>query len=167
MSSPPSALDLLRRLLDESYEKKAWQGSNLRGSLRGVTAAQAAWRPAAGRHAIWELVVHAAYWKYAVARMLAGGKRGAFPEKGSNWFSRSGSPSEGAWKAEVANLDAQHRKLRESVGALAASDLGRKPPGSRYTIDTLVYGVASHDIYHTGQIQLLKRLWRDRRKTRR
>lgn len=161
----PSAVDLLRRLLDESYEQKAWQGPNLRGSLRGVTAAQAAWRPATGRHSIWELVVHAAYWKYAVGRMLAGGKRGAFPEKGSNWFARSGPSAERAWKADVANLDAQHRNLREAVGALAPSDLGRKPPGSRYTTDTLVYGVASHDVYHTGQIQLLKRLWRDRRKT--
>ena len=164
---PPSALDLLRRMLDESYEKKAWQGPNLRGALRGVTAAQAAWRPAPGRHSVWELVAHAAYWKYAVARMLAGGKRGAFPENGSNWFARSGPPTDRAWKADVANLDAQHRKLREGVVALEASDLGRKPPGSKYTTDTLVYGVVSHDVYHTGQIQILKRLWQDRRNTRR
>ena len=161
---PPSAVDLLRRLLDESYEKKAWQGPNLRGSLRGVTAAQAAWRPAPGRHSIGELVLHAAYWKYAVVRMLAGGKRGAFSEKGSNWFPRFGPPTERAWKADVANLDAQHRRLREAVVALEPADLGRKPPGSRYTIDTLVYGVASHDVYHTGQIQMLKRLWPGRRK---
>lgn len=60
-----SAVKLLLRLLDESYEKSAWQGPNLKGSLRGVHAAQAAWRPAPGRHNVWELVVHAAYWKYA------------------------------------------------------------------------------------------------------
>ncbi len=162
----PSATDLLLRLIDESYEKSAWQGPNLRGSLRGVTAAQAAWRPAPGRHNIAELVVHAAYWKYAVWRMLAGGKRGAFSEKGSNWFPRSGPPNERAWRAEVANLDARHRKLRDVVAALAPSNLGRKPAGSKRTTDTLVYGVASHDVYHTGQIQMLKRLWRDRRKPR-
>lgn len=167
MRVPSSAADLLGRLLDESYEKKAWQGPNLRGSLRGLTAAQASWRPAAGRHSIRELVVHAAYWKYAVARMLAGGKRGEFPEKGSNWFPRSGPSAERAWRAEVTNLDAQHRRLREAVRALTPADLGRKPPGSRYTTDTLVYGVASHDVYHTGQIQLLKRLWKDRRKAKR
>ena len=160
---PPSAVDLLRRLIDESYEKKAWQGPNLRGALRGVTAAQAAWRPVGGRHSIWELVAHAAYWKYAVARMLAGGKRGAFPEKGSNWFARSGPLTEQAWRADLSNLDAQHRKLREAVVALGSSELARKPPGSRHTTDTLVYGVASHDVYHTGQIQMLKRLWRDQR----
>ena len=153
---------LLLRLLDESYEKKAWQGPNLRGSLRGVKAAQAAWRPAEGRHSIWELAVHAAYWKYAVWRMLTGEKRGAFPEKGSNWFARPASPRERAWKADLAMLDAEHRKLRAAVVALSGPALRRKPRGSKHTADTLVYGAASHDVYHTGQIQLLKRLWKDR-----
>ena len=157
---------LLLRLLDESYEKKAWQGPNLRGSLRGVTAAQAAWRPSPGRHNIWELALHAAYWKYAVARLLTGEKRGAFPEKGSNWFARPASPTERAWRADLALLDAQHRRLQSAVGKLSAGALGRKLPGSKYKTDTLVYGVASHDVYHTGQIQMLKRLWKDRKKPR-
>ncbi len=164
---PPSSLDLLRRLLDDSYEKKAWQGPNLKGSLRGVTAVQAAWRPAPGRHSIAELVAHAAYWKYAVARMLAGGKRGAFPEKGSNWFARTGPANETSWKADVANLGAQHRALLAAVGKLTAADLSRRPKGSRYTVDALLYGVASHDVYHTGQIQMLKRLFPNKRRTRR
>ena len=157
---------LLLRLLDESYERSAWQGPNLRGSLRGVTAAQAAWRPSPDRHNIWELVLHAAYWKYAVTRMLTGEKRGTFPEKGSNWFERPVSPAERAWRADLALLDAQHRRLRAAVGRLSAGALGKKPPGSKRRIDTLVYGVASHDVYHTGQIQMLKRLWKDRKKPR-
>jgi uncharacterized damage-inducible protein DinB len=150
-------------LLDESYEKKAWQGPNLRGSLRGVTAQAAAWRPSACRHNIWELTLHAAYWKYAVWRRLTGEKRGAFPEKGSNWFARPASPTERAWRDDLALLDAQHRRLRKAVEALSTSDLTRKARGGKDPTATLVYGVASHDIYHTGQIQLLKRLWRDRK----
>jgi uncharacterized damage-inducible protein DinB len=157
-----SELALLTRLLDESYERKAWQGPNLRGSLRGVSAAQAAWRPAAGRHNIWELVVHAAYWKYAVWRMLTGEKRGAFSEKGSNWFVRPVSPTERAWRADLARLDEIHRRLRTEVGALSRASLSSKPRRSKNRTDTLVYGVASHDVYHTGQIQILKRLWQDR-----
>jgi uncharacterized damage-inducible protein DinB len=159
-----SAVSLLLRLVDESYEKKAWQGANLRASLRGVTAQQAAWRPAPGRHNIWELALHAAYWKYAVWRMLAGERRGAFGEKGSNWFRRPVSPTERAWRQDLALLDEQHRRLRNAVAKLAPAALGRKPSGSRYPTDTLVYGVASHDVYHTGQIQVLKRLWSDRKK---
>jgi uncharacterized damage-inducible protein DinB len=157
-----SEVSLLLRLLDESYEKKAWQGPNLRGALRGVTAAQAAWRPSRRGHNVWELTLHAAYWKYAVWRLLAGKERGAFPEKGSNWFERPATAGERAWRADVALLDAQHRQLRAAVGKLEAAELGRKLPGSKYKTDTLVYGVASHDVYHTGQIQTLKRLWKDR-----
>ena len=159
-----SKIALLLRLLDESYEKKAWQGPNLRGSLRGVTAPQAAWRPSPGRHNIWELVLHAAYWKYAVWRMLVGEKRGAFSEKGSNWFTRPAAATERAWRGDLALLDEHHRRLRNAVEALTDSDLSRKTRGSKYATDNLVYGIASHDVYHTGQIQLLKRLWRDRSK---
>ncbi|MGE5414801.1 MAG: DinB family protein, partial [Syntrophomonadaceae bacterium] len=133
-----SEISLLLRMLDESYEKSAWQGPNLRGALRGVGAAEAAWRPAAGRHSIWELVVHAAYWKYAVRRMLTGEKRGAFPEKGSNWFARPVSPTERAWKADLALLDGEHRKLRAAVAATRRSALRRRPRGSKRTVDTLI-----------------------------
>ena len=159
-----SEIALLVRMLDESYEKSAWQGPNLRGSLRGVTARQAAWRPSPGRHNVWELVLHAAYWKYAVRRMLTGEKRGAFPEKGSNWFDRPTSPTERAWRADLALLDAEHRKLRAATAALSPAALARKPAGSKRRTDTLLYGVACHDVYHTGQVQLLKRLWGDRKK---
>ena len=161
-----SEIALLLRMLDESYEKSAWQGPNLRGSLRGVRAQTAAWRPAPGRHNIWELVVHAAYWKYTVWRLLTGEKRGAFPEKGSNFFARPESPTERAWKADLVALDLQHRQLRRAVENLSAADLARKRRGSKRRTDTLVYGVASHDVYHTGQIQMLKRLWSDRKHLR-
>ena len=74
--------------LDEGFDARAWHGPTLRGSLRGVTPPQALWRPAPGRHNIWEIAVHAAYWKYVVRRVITGAKRGSFPLKGSNWFLR-------------------------------------------------------------------------------
>ena len=154
---------LLLALLDEAYEKKAWQGPNLRGSLRGMRARQAAWRPSPRAHNVWELALHTAYWKYAVWRMLTGEPRGSFGEKGSNWFTRSPSATEAEWRADLGRLDAVHRDLRRAVAALPAAMLGRKPPGSKHAAAKLVYAVASHDVYHTGQIQLLKRMWRDRR----
>jgi uncharacterized damage-inducible protein DinB len=153
---------LLLAMLDEAFERSAWHGPNLRGSLRGVTARQAAWRPAPGRHSIWELAVHAAYWKYAVRRRLTGESRGSFPHKGSNWFESPAAPTERAWRADLALLGGEHARLRSAVARLSPSDLPKKAGGSRRTVATLVYGVASHDVYHTGQISLLKRLWRDR-----
>jgi hypothetical protein len=92
---------LILNLIDQAFDRRAWHGTNLKGSLRGMTAAEAAWRPAEGRHNVWEVVIHCAYWKYAVWRRLTGVKRGSFLLKGSNWFARPGDGSdlEAAWKA--------------------------------------------------------------------
>jgi len=155
---------LILALLDEAYSRKAWHGPNLRGALRGVSAREAAWRPSAARHNIWELTVHASYWKYAVRRILTGERRGSFSEKGSNWFRRPTSATPGAWRRDVARLDAEHRRLRDVVAGLPATGLSRRLPGSKYATARLLYGVASHDLYHTGQIQLLKVLQRRKRR---
>ena len=156
-------IELLLGLLDEAFDKKAWHGPNLRGALRSLAPEEAAWRPSPDRHSIWELTVHAAYWKYAVRRRLTGEKRGSFARKGSNWFELpAGAPSQSAWREDVALLIAEHRKLREVVAALPDKRLRRRAAGSRYTNLALIRGIAAHDLYHAGQVQLLKRLarWR-------
>ena len=159
-ASPERArrLDSLLGLLDEGFDRKAWHGPNLRGSVRGVTAEEAAWRPAPGRHSVWELVVHAAYWKYAVRRQLTGEKRGSFPLLGSNWFARPDGPDDAAWQEDLRLLLGEHRRLRAVVEALSPAALGARPRGSRHTAEALVRGAAFHDVYHAGQIQALKRL---------
>ncbi len=154
-------IDLLVRILDQAYDRKAWHGTTLRGSLRGLTPVQAAWRPAPQRHNIWEIVIHAAYWKYAVRRRLLGERRGNFPLKGSNWFVRPLEANPDAWSADVALLDDMHRKLRQAVVELPEAKLPAMPlGGSKFTNAATIYGISSHDLYHAGQIQLLKRLQR-------
>ena len=160
---PSPATELLLGLLDEAFDKKAWHGPNLRGALRGLSAEEAAWRPAPDRHNVWEAMVHAAYWKYAVRRRLTGEKRGSFALQGSNWFERpKASPSEAAWRDDVALLLAEHEKLREVVASFPPRRLQRRSSGSRFSNLALIRGIAAHDLYHAGQIQLLKRLarWR-------
>jgi len=146
------------RLLDEAYDKAAWYGPNLRGAIRGVTAAGAAWRPGPGRHNIWEIVLHVAYWKYVVWRRLRGGKRRAFAYKGRNWFARPAARSESAWRRDVALLAQLHRKLRETVAGLPETALDKRATGSKASNSVLIRAIACHDVYHAGQIQLLKRL---------
>jgi uncharacterized damage-inducible protein DinB len=153
---------LLLHQIDESYDKKAWHGSNLRGSIRGLTVKQAAWRPGRGRHNIWEIVVHAAYWKYAVRRRLLNEKKGSFPLKGSNWFARPVEASEEAWRRDVRLLETSHRTLREAIMKLSPEDLHFTPLASKYPNHVMVSGIASHDVYHAGQIQLIKRLMKRR-----
>ncbi len=148
----------LLRIIDEGYEKKAWHGPNLRGSIRGLTARQAAWRPARGRHNICEIVVHTAYWKYIVRRRLLGEKKGSFPIKGSNWFHRSQIVTEEAWRKDVLLLEECHRSMREAIVRLTPAHLPRFPEGSKVSNASIISGIALHDVYHAGQIQLLKRL---------
>ena len=140
-------------LLDEGYSKKTWHGPNLRQSLKGVSAQQAAWRPGPGRHNIWEVMLHAAYWKYAVRRRLDGGKPGGFVLKGSNFFARpeKGNATEAAWQADQAILKNEHHAMLESIKKILSSPNGAKRL-------PMIYGIAFHDVYHAGQIRLLRRL---------
>jgi hypothetical protein len=146
-----NSASLVLSLLDEAYEEKTWHGPNLKQSLKGVTARQAAWRPGPRRHNIWEFTLHAAYWKYTVRRRLLGEKRGSFALEGSNFFAAPKSPTEAAWREARALLEREHNAL---VAAVA------DPRNSR-TVErkaNALYGVAFHDIYHAGQIRLLRRL---------
>lgn len=155
-----SSLDLLLCQLDQAYNKKSWHGPNLRGSIRGLPLNVVLARPAPGRRCIWEIVVHAAYWKYCVRRRLLAEKRGSFPLTGSNWFPLPANPSPAGWKSSVALLDETQRTLRAAVASLTPADLDRTPAGSKVSNLQLITGIIAHDVYHAGQIQLLKRLGR-------
>lgn len=145
-------------LLDTAYDHVSWHGPNLRGSLRGVTPALAAWRPAPERHNIWELIVHAAYWKYVAWRRLTGAKRGSFPLSGSNFITRPQVDTKQALNEDLALLDRMHSTLRDAAAAVRPDDLDRGSAQRGVTKRALLTGVAAHDLYHAGQIQLLKRM---------
>jgi DinB family protein len=156
MSSPE--VEILLQIIDQAYDRKSWHGTNLRGSLRNVSVKQACWRPAPRRHNIWELVVHAAYWKYIVRRRLTGDGRGSFGVKGSNWWVRPQEANEKALKADLKLLDQEHRLLRSAIGAADVRQLYALPTGSKTSNFALISGIAAHDLYHAGQIQMLKRI---------
>lgn len=146
--------ELLLANLDAAYARRGWHGVTLRAALRGLSAEDVAWRPAPGRHNIWELTAHAAYWKFVARRRLGGAKLGAFPYEGRDWVAAPASIDDRAWQRVVRALDEEHRLLCEVVASLP-DDVLRNKKKLR-----LLYGVAAHDVYHTGQIQLVKRLRR-------
>ena len=150
-------IQLLLEVIDRAFDTGSWHGTNLRGSVRRVTYRQALWRPHAERHNIWEIVLHTAYWKYTIRRRLLGEKRGSFPLKGSNWFSPA-ETTEAAWRRDVQLLVETHKSMRSAIAVLKASELRKPSPGSKSTNVFLISGIAAHDLYHAGQIQLLKRL---------
>lgn len=157
-------VEFLVRLLDQGFDRRAWHGTNLMGSLRGVSLAEAAFRPNAHRHNIWELAVHSAYWKYAVQRRLTGEKRGGFPLAGANFFPRPDErgATEKAWREDLQLLRSTHRELRRAVADLRPADLTKRSAKEKWTHAETVAGIASHDIYHAGQIQILRKLFQQR-----
>ncbi len=144
---------LLGMIIEEAFQRKTWHGPNLLQSVRGVSSRQAAWRPQPGRHNIWEEVLHAAYWKYVVRRRIEGGKRGSFVLKGSNFFPRpeKGRFTQAAWEADKALLVREHRALVATIAKATRQ-------GKLTRFIRLIFGVAFHDVYHAGQIRLLRRL---------
>ncbi len=151
-------IELLLEVMDQAFDRHGWHGTTLRGSLRGVTSGEALWRPGSGRHNIWELTVHAAYWKYAVRRRLTGGAAGSFPRKPSNWPAVSEAPDAAAWKRDIRLLEGEHQLLREAVRTLSPGKLEVLSPKGVWTNAEEIHGIAAHDLYHTGQIQLIKKL---------
>jgi uncharacterized damage-inducible protein DinB len=160
---PSPEIQLLLRMIDEAYDRKSWHGTNLRGAIRGLGVDEVSWRPHPRRHNIWEIVLHAAYWKYTVRRRLLGEARGAFPLEGSNWFQRPSTDGndDKQWKADIAVLAETHRTMRDAVAALGADAVDSVLVGSKMRTVSLITGIAAHDLYHAGQIQLLKRLQAD------
>ena len=156
-----SRLAEVLHLLDPPSGTRLWYGgATAIGSLRGVGHAQAAWKPGPDRHSIWELALHIAYWKYAVRRRLDDAvPRGAFPRSPANWPRMPDEPDEGAWKEDRALLRREHEALVAIARTLGPDDLDRRDAKGEYRALDLLFGVAAHDVYHTGQIQLMKRLY--------
>jgi hypothetical protein len=151
-------IELLLHVMDQAFDQKAWHGTTLRGSLRGLTPRDALWRPARDRHNIWELILHTAYWKYAVRRRLAGDAVGSFDRKPSDWPDLPDPADLRALKLDIGFLESEHRKLREVVRGLTPAALNFRSPRGVWTNAEEIHGIAAHDLYHTGQIQLIKRL---------
>jgi hypothetical protein len=149
---------LLLEVFDQAFTAPSWHGTPLKGSLRGVSAREALWRPAPKRHCIWDLVLHTAYWKCMVRRRLMRDPEISFPREGSDWIALPRPANESAWKRDRALLDEQHRLLHQAVAGLRRKDLSRRGWQSRWRVKAEVYGIASHDLYHAGQIQILKKL---------
>jgi len=145
-------------VMDQAFKGPAWHGTPLWGSLRGVNADVASRRPAPGRHNVWELMLHAAYWKYIVRRRLTRDESLEFPRSPADWPAPPAVQTDGTWQSDRALLKREHELLRAAVARFPAKDLGKRAWRSRWTNLQHIEGIASHDLYHCGQIQLVKRL---------
>lgn len=150
MSEKKRTLDLL----DRAFQKEAWHGPSLSESLAGVTAALAAKRPLKSAHTIWELVDHIASWNEIVALRLAGES----PQVTPAWnFPPMPKPTPAAWNAALKRLGRSEAQFRQAVAKFPSLKIGRRRPGTKATWNVLIHGQIQHQLYHAGQIAMLRR----------
>lgn len=157
---PDPRIALLLRQLDQAFDVRSWHGPNLMGALRGLKGDVLVWRPQPGRHNIAELAVHAAYWKYRVFRLISEDEPRSFDLPGSNFFERE-RVTDAEWKADIRLLRVWHGRLAEAVEGFPPRRLLERVGRDPFSFAELIGGAAAHDLYHAGQIQLIKRMHAD------
>ena len=140
--------------LHRAFYGPAWHGPALLQLLKGVDAQTAAARPLPSAHNIWELVLHIEAWDGAALSRI-GGKKAQL--KGKRNFPPVPEVTEKAWREAVAQAKRLHDELVKIVASLPASRLRAIVPGKRYDFYHMLHGVAQHELYHAGQIAVLKK----------
>jgi len=142
--------DQLRR----AFDGDAWHGPALLELLADVDAATAAAKPVPDAHSIWELALHISAWDTACLRRINGEK---IQLTGDKNFPRVPKPTPFAWHKAVADVKRAHNALVKTVAALPESRLRDRVPGKRYDFWHMLHGVVQHELYHAGQIAILKK----------
>jgi uncharacterized damage-inducible protein DinB len=145
----------IAKLLRHAFAGDAWHGDSVLELLAGVSAATAANHPIPPAHSIWELVLHIAAWDEAVNRRIVTGKAISLSDEQDFPPVREGS--EAAWKQALEHLRQTHEQLVQTVEALPDSRLDERVPGKNYSLYFMLHGVTQHELYHAGQIAILKK----------
>lgn len=152
-----SSLNEIQRIIDQlrrAYDGDAWHGPSLRAVLDGVSAEIASARPIRDAHSIREIVRHATFWHDAVRRRIGGE---IVDPQGVEEWPEAEVDGEDGWGRELADLDRAHAALLAAVGRLGVEDLERDVPGKPYSVYVLLHGLVQHNLYHSGQVALLKK----------
>ena len=148
-------VERLDEQLRRALEGEAWHGPAVLELLAGLSAEQAASHPIAGAHSIWELVLHLASDYALVLRRLAGD--GHQLTAAEDWPACPASTEEN-WQQTVEKLKLLSKELRQAVSNFPDERLDEPlVPGAPYSAYTNFIGVTQHNLYHAGQIALLKR----------
>ena len=142
------------RLLDQlnrAFGGEAWYGPPLRNLLDGVSDEQAKQHPIKGAHSIFELVTHVRTWMDVAAKRIASSEEVLTTVEDWTDISRS------SWPAALEELEHAESRLADAVARLSTERLEQKVPGQPHSIHGEVLGVLQHNVYHAGQIALLKR----------
>jgi uncharacterized damage-inducible protein DinB len=141
--------------LERSYAGPAWHGPSISELLAGLDAVAAAARPLSAAHTIWELVRHITVW-IDVPRRRIEGESIDDPPAEVDWPTITDS-SPAAWRTALAELASAHQRLHDTILGLDEERLADPTSGSGPTVWHMLHGVVQHNVYHAGQIGLLKK----------
>jgi uncharacterized damage-inducible protein DinB len=153
MSQTARLADQIRR----AFDGDAWHGDSVLELLADVNAATAAARPIKNAHSIWELLLHIAAWDGVVLCRIGGT---AVALSDAQNFPPVQDTSEAAWRKTLESVKQTHTALVKAVAAFPDSRLQDPVPGKTqdyYTFYYMFSGVVQHELYHAGQIGLLKK----------
>ncbi len=159
MASSGSESTLIAEQLRREFEGDAWHGPAVLELLLDVDAAMAAALLLPNVHGIWELLLHVEVWDAVALRRLDGEK--FQPEGTANFPLVPKLASEAAWHKAVARAKRTHDRLVKTVAGLPESRLRDRVPGKKYDFYFMLHGIAQHELYHAGQIAILKKALRD------
>jgi uncharacterized damage-inducible protein DinB len=148
-------IDRIIDQMERSFEGDAWHGSSISEILSCITAEQAAARPIPEAHSIWEMVLHTSVWQRTVRERLQGEPTVTLADA-DDWPAVTDTSS-AAWTAAAEELRHEYELLRREVRNWRDHDLGETAEGQRYTVYEMLHGVIQHNLYHAGQIALLKK----------
>ena len=150
MSEVERIVDQLKR----AFEGEAWHGPSVLEIVEGITSLQAADRPFEGTHSIWELVLHIAAWEQAIVRRLSG-DRAQLPTE-EDWPPVTATTDE-AWEQTRHMLRQGHHELRAAIAGVDESRLDQPIIEGLSSVYVTLHGIVQHDLYHAGQIAILKK----------
>jgi uncharacterized damage-inducible protein DinB len=149
-----TAVARIQELHRQAFSGGAWHGPALLQLVQDIHVDHAAAKPIAHAHSIWEIVLHVTAWQDAVLKRLNG--EAASLNGDQNWPPVNDN-SEGAWEEAVQSLKKSHKKLAQKIPTLTDADLLKKVPGRNHTVYKTLHGVIQHNLYHAGQIAVLKK----------
>lgn len=144
----------IERILDQlnrSWGGPSWTGVDIQPLLDGITEDQARVHPMPSAHSILELTAHMTTWMNAVSDRLGGETRELSADE--DWR----DVTQLAWPDAIIEMENAHSRLSDVIARLTPDDLDQKVAGRKYTIYVMLHGVIQHNLYHAGQIGLLKK----------
>lgn len=155
MSGTMSVSELIADQLRRAFDGDAWHGDSVLEILQGVNAKTAAAHPVAGAHSIWELVLHITAWDEAVRKRMFSDVLVEVDDADN--FPKVVDASEAEWMKVVAQAKQTHEELVAAVVEFPESRLSETIPGKDHDFSNMLLGAVEHELYHAGQIALLKK----------